>query len=98
MGRKCSEQLSLIKRVDAMIAGPELALQKLTQLYPGNVKVLEILNPDYDIQCDDKRPFEIHHAHKIPYPKREKLKATLDNRENTALFRVLINRRHGSAT
>ena len=79
MGRKSSEQLGLIKRVDAMIMGSELTLQKLTQLYPGNMKGLGILNLEYDIQVDDKIPGEIQHAHKVPYPKREKLKATLEN-------------------
>ena len=51
--------------------GPELTLQKLTQLYPGNMKGLGILNPDYDIHVDDKIPGEMQHAHEVPYPKRE---------------------------
>ena len=69
-----------------MITDPELTLQKLTQLYPGNMKGLGILNPEYDIQVDDKIPGEIQHAHKVPYPKREKLNATLENMEKRGVI------------
>ena len=77
LGRKDSEAMGFTKLVPAVVTGSELTLTNLNEYYPANFEGQGLIIPDYDMKVDKSVPDVVQATHRIPYPKREKLKSTL---------------------